>query len=178
VLEFYTIVKGIFQYAIKNILAMIAIAISVISLVRAWSTQRKQEDLQKENLKLQSVVADLSRKQIEIIDEEKNKTDISVRLLVNNNVHHFVLNNKGKVEAKNIHFRFQSDDKHAHYLVNYNYTDDTKKTVFLEILYPGDEYSIQVAFNRGPRKCEVSYSWENPDGTRVPERRHSVTSEY
>jgi hypothetical protein len=118
----------------------------------------------------------LAKAQPNHINEEKNKTNISVRLLVSNRgVPNFVLENVGKVEAENIHFEFLADDEYSSCLDGYTNIGDNINKKLINILYPGEKGSIQVAINGGVRDCEVAYSWENPDGTRHPEQRHIVT---
>jgi hypothetical protein len=118
----------------------------------------------------------LTKAQLNQINEEKNKANISVRLLVSNRrLLNFVLENTGKVKAENIHFEFLADDEYSSCLDGYTNIDGNTNKKLINILYPGEKGSIQVAINGSVRDCEVVYSWENPDGTRHPEQRHIVT---
>jgi hypothetical protein len=117
----------------------------------------------------------LAKTHLNQINEEKNRANISVRLLVSNRgIPNFVLENTGKVKAENIHFEFLADDEYSSCLDGYTNIGGNINKKLINILYPGEKGSIQVAINGGVRDCEVAYSWENPDGTRHPEQRHIV----
>ena len=83
-------------------------------------------------------------------------------------------------EAKDIYFEFIEDVGEYAILGEHQFVvnEDNRKQFHIELLYPHGEYGIYVVCNRGPKNSyEVIYSWENPDGTRNPPKRHRLTRE-
>jgi len=142
--------------------SLVAVVLSIISLVRTRKVQKEQIELQK-------ITAELSRKQIQIIEREQaeqNKAKISVELVRFGNDYRFLISNVGYAKASNIHFDLDQDCQ-DNPLVQGDY--ETK--IPIPSLNPGSSIELLAAISMGSAgRYHVLVRWDNPDGTQEEDR--------
>lgn len=142
---------------ITALISLLAVIISTISLIR---TRR----VEKEQLELQKITAELSRKQIKILDREEkdhNKAQINVQLIGSGNEYKFVISNQGNAKAKNIYFELDSNCKD-----NPLVKGDYEEKIPIPSLNPGNSVDLIAAICMGSEmKYNIIVKWDNPDGT-------------
>jgi hypothetical protein len=137
------------------LLAVVAIVVSVVSLIRTRKIQEKQ-------LEFQKIAADLSAKQLEIIRREESAR-INVRLEKTGTSYKFVIANEGKAVARDIHFSIDglSGD-------NPLSPAEYAEKIPIPALHPGSSTTlIAVIHMRSARRYTVRVRWSNPDGSQV-----------
>ena len=143
--------------------------ISLIAAVIATVSFIKTRKVQNEQIRLEKIIAELSSRQIEIIEQEKieqNKAIIFVELVGIGGDYKFVISNLGNAKASNIHFELDKDCA-DNPLVEGDY--DTKIPV--PSLNPGSMIELLTAISMGSSgKYHVLVRWDNPDGTQEEDR--------
>jgi hypothetical protein len=147
------------DYELLSIL--IACIALIISLV-VWTGQRK---LQREANDLQRITAELSKKQLQILEREelsRNKTRIAVGFERAAPGTRFKLSNVGKFDATEINLRFAPDDpKHSP-------VPEAVRAATLPIarLLPGESVLVLATlYLEGPAVFDALVSWKDPDGS-------------
>jgi len=143
------------RYEILTLLvSAVAVIISTVSLVRTRKIAAQQLDLEK-------ITADLSKKQLEKIiesEEEAEKASIELELLSLGVKNELQIINSGMAEAKNVSIKVLGD---------YDPTveNDFKRKIPIKSLLSGKSVSlIAVRGFRTPPNFDVEVTWENLDG--------------
>lgn len=144
------------QYeALTLLVAILAIIVSVVSLVRTRRIQDKQMEFQK-------LAATLSSKQLEIIEKE-NAARINVRLERDRGGEHFSIVNEGKAVARDIHIALDGTSNDNPFIVN----DYTEK-IPIKSLHPGNSVRVLAGLDmQSARQYTILVRWTNPDGRQV-----------
>ena len=144
------------RYEILTLLiSLLAIIVAVVSLVRTRKIQDKQ-------LEFQKIAADLSTKQLEIIQKEE-AARINVRLEKFGSGYKFIITNVGKAVAKDIHF---SLDGRAgdNPLIPSEYAEK----IPIPALHPGNSATLHASLHmQSAMRYTVCVRWKNPDGRQV-----------
>ncbi|MEJ1465004.1 MAG: hypothetical protein RPU15_17310 [Candidatus Sedimenticola sp. (ex Thyasira tokunagai)] len=139
------------------LVSILAVAIAAISLVRTRRIAAKQ-------LELQHVTAELSRKQLEIINSEEEaqtRALIDVELEGSGSNYKFVISNYGGAEAKDVHFHLGGEGE-GNPLVGSEYAHK----IPIKSLKPGKSVTLIAALTLGsPAQFNTFVRWINPDGS-------------
>ena len=139
------------------IVALLAVAVSVISLVRSRAVEQEQ-------LELQRTTSALARKQLEMLLAEESSEDsarISIQLERRGNGHRFVVRNFGDVPARNVSFTLAPHGKGDSPLVESDY----RAKFPAPILQPGTSIGVLAAVSFGSATAfDVVLRWEDPSG--------------
>lgn len=142
---------------INPLISLLAVILSVVSLVRSRKNTKKM-------IELEEVHAQLSRKQLEEYEErerESLKANIGVRLETEGSSGRFVVENSGPAIAKNIHFSLTQDGEH-----NPLVGGDYKEKSPFPILNAGDSYYFLASFPLEVTQMiyGVELRWHTEDG--------------
>ena len=146
------------EYQLLTLLvAIIAIIISAVSLIRTGRIQRQQ-------IRLNILTEELSRKQLDMISKDEmasNKSRVVVDFQPYGSTHQFIMTNTSSVMARN---------------VTYNFIDCPdnpvidKPTAPLPILQPGQTIKYLAARDfQSPPTYTVEVLWTDPDGSEQKE---------
>ncbi|MFA6465923.1 MAG: hypothetical protein WCT30_09220 [Desulfurivibrionaceae bacterium] len=134
--------------------SLLAVFVSAISLVRTRKIAAQQLDLEK-------ITAELSRKQLEkIIESEENalKASVEVELCSSGDNNELLICNNGKAEANNVSIKVLGD-------YNPTISSDFESKVPIKSLRPGKMVSIIAVSEYGtPSSFDIEVTWENPNG--------------
>ena len=143
------------------LISLLAAAISAFSYVRTRNIAAKQ-------LELQHATAELSRKQLELIEQEeevRSKACVDVELEKNGSDYWFVITNHGDSEARNIGFYLDGDE-------NYNplVPSEYEQKIPISSLKPGKSVTLIAAITfSSPKQFEAFVRWINLDGSQSKE---------
>jgi len=133
-------------------ISIVALIISVVSIVRARKTQSAF-------LELEKVHAELSKKQLQEFDEienNKNKTDLSISI-INGNMY---IRNRGNAVATEITLEFSNVEDDC--IIG----SEKSKLPYL-MLNANEEIKLIAAYNtcEAPQLVPIKMNWKNMDGT-------------
>jgi len=135
--------------------SLLAIVVSVLSLVRTRKIAAQQLDLEK-------ITAELSKKQLENIiksEEDAMNANVNVELNPSGEVDKLVICNNGRANAKNVSIKVLGD---------YDPTDrgDFESNIPITSLRPGKSVSIFFFTSEfgSPSSYNIEVTWENPSG--------------
>lgn len=144
---------------IPILIALLAVVISVVSLVRTRKTSQKQ-------LELGKITADLAKKQLErIVKEEESiyKAKLSVKIQGQSPIYSLVIRNIGNTKATNINVKFIDNEDSILLL-------DKESKLPLKELRPSHEKHLRSAKGTAPADpIQAVISWENIDGKQYEE---------
>lgn len=144
------------------VISLLAISVSVVSMIRTRKISEKQ-------IALEKVAAKLSKKQLELINKEevaKTKALVDMELHSEIDKHRLYFVNNGYANASEVDFELKGE--------HFPFIDDEYQRKFpLKTLRPGKDASLYLIDEFGrPDHYEIEYWWEDPDGT---ERKESQT---
>ncbi|UXD87658.1 hypothetical protein [Thalassolituus hydrocarboniclasticus] len=153
------------EYEILSLLiSILAVVVSAVSLVRT----RK---IAKEQLELEKVTAELSRLQIDSLNEEKSNKDkpsFNVTLTKLGKSYNFYISNTGQGSAYNVNFELVDCEDSP--LCN-----DVEDKFPLPEMKPNSRVKLIAAIHMGsPLKYQVRLSWQNKEGENFNES-HWIT---
>ncbi|MGM0613708.1 MAG: hypothetical protein ACQESM_09390 [Bacteroidota bacterium] len=142
---------------ISSVISLLAVVVSFVALYRS---KRNHDQV----IELKKVHAKLSERQLAEFDKhdrEAGKANLAVEMIKENNMHKFVITNRGKAEAKDIYFGLEEENEHNP-LVGGDYEG---KNPF-KLLAPGDSYKHLAHIPISVRQSiySVSLRWNNADG--------------
>ncbi len=144
--------------AITTILSVIAIGLSIYTLVF-------QRRLQKESNELQRATAELARRQLATLsrdEEERGKAKLIVDVQNSATSDRFVITNVGATDARDVNFELLLDEANPSPLVDTEYREKLPAPK----LSPGQSISLIAALDdQSPSRFKTRLSWLNPDGT-------------
>lgn len=143
---------------ITALISLLAVSVSLVALRRSRQNHAQM-------LELEKVHADLSRRQIDEIEERKRealKAKLTVRLEKADTDYRFIITNQGQSTASNIYFGIEQGNEHNPLVGG----DFEQKTPF-PALAPNASYHLLAHIPIDIRQLtyEVSVRWNNPDGT-------------
>jgi|SRR3972149_6261346 len=146
------------EYQLLTLLvAIIAVIISAISLIRTGKIQRQQ-------LRLNILTEELSKKQLDIISKNEmasNKSRVEVDFQPYGTNYHFTMTNTSSVVARNVMFNFIDCQDNP-------IVDDS--ILPLSILQPGQTIKYLAARDfQSPPRYTVEVLWTDPDGSEQKE---------
>ncbi len=141
------------------LISLLAVVVATVSLVR---TRRIAE----QQLELEHITAELSRKQLEIINAEEKALKIAhidVELEGYGNEYKFVISNHGGVEANDVNFHIEGED-------NPLIPNEYEQRIPIKSLKPGKSVKLIASFTlNSPREYNTFVRWLNPDGSQGKE---------
>ena len=146
----------------------LAVIVSLVAVVRTRNVDSVM-------LKLEKIHAELSTKQIELIEKEKEaqvKANIKVELIKHDRASYkFHIINEGKSPARNIRFRL-TQDCNDNPLVMGEYTDK----IPYPLLNPDETFTLiaAITLDMSSTVFPVQVIWQNEDGSQG--KRECVTS--
>ena len=139
-------------------IALIAVAISAVSLIR---TRR----IAKEQLELQRTMAQMAKKQLELLLAEEAASSgarLEVRIEPYGNSHKFIVSNAGTVPAKDVSFQLHPHGKGDSPLVQSDFADKFPVTM----LGAGSSVGALMARTFGTASAfDVTLTWRDPNGS-------------
>ena len=143
------------KYEILSILvSILAVVVALVSLARTRKLNEKQVELQK-------ITAELSKKQLELIQESEialSVAQVDVELEGYGSDYQFIISNVGGAEAKNVDFVLNGDDSTL-------IKSEFKRKIPIHALRPGKSVELSASIFKGsPRSFNINVSWENPNG--------------
>jgi thioesterase domain-containing protein len=143
---------------ITALISLLAVSVSLVALRRS-----RQNNAQL--LELEKVHAELSRRQIDEIEERKRealKAKLTVRLEKADTDYRFVITNQGQSTASNIYFGIEQGNEH-----NPLVRGDFEQKIPFPALAPNESYHLLAHIPIDIRQLtyEISIRWNNPDGT-------------
>jgi len=154
-----------------EILSVVLGCFALIVSLFVWSGQRK---IQNEANNLQRAMADLAKKQLEILIREekgKNVARLALDLFKDGKTYRFRITNISDVDAKNIQFKLLVKKPEDSPLINSDY--ESKFPV--PMLSPGCSVSLIAAIHMGsPTAYSALLKWTNPDGNEMEEETYAA----
>ena len=140
------------------LISLLAVTVSLIALLRS---RRNHAQL----LELEKVHAELSRRQIDEIEERKRealKAKLAVHLEKADKGYKFIITNQGQSTASNIYFGMEQGNEH-----NPLVRGDFEQKIPFPALAPNESYHLlaHIPINIRQLTYEVSLRWNNEDGT-------------
>ena len=129
---------------LEIIISLLALLISVVVLVRSRTFNQQQIDLQR-------VVSDLAQKQLDILNAEEKKsqitkhTNIHIEIVPHSNAHKFLVTNTGEYPAREVEFELEPQGGRPNPLIQSDY--DGKFPI--PILQPGNSVGVLAGFHMG-----------------------------
>ena len=143
-------------------LTLILSCVAVIVSLAVWNGQRK---LQREANDLQRVTAELSRKQLQLIEEQEQSkfaAKLALSLTKDGKGYKLVLANKGEADALAVDLRPIGTTIENNYLI----ASELEEKLPIKRLRSGEEVRFLAALSMGtPIVSEFHVSWHNADGT-------------
>ena len=125
-------------------ISLIALIVSVVTLIRSRSYNQQQLDLQR-------VVSNLAQKQLDLLNaEESERTDVGhtnlhIEIVPHGNAHKFVVSNIGEYAARDIEFELEPQGRGANPLIRRDYDEKFP----IPILQPGNSVGVLAGFHMG-----------------------------
>lgn len=143
---------------ITALISLLAVSVSLIALLRSRQNHNQL-------LELEKVHAELSRRQIDEMEERKRealKAKLTVRLEKTDTDYKFVITNQGQSTASHIYFGIEQGNEHNPLVRG----DFEQKTPF-PALAPNASYHLLAHIPIDIRQLtyKVSVRWNNQDGT-------------
>lgn len=147
---------------ITALISLLAVTVSLVALQRSRQNHAQL-------LELEKVHAELSRRQIDEIDERKQealKAKLAVRLEKGDKGYKFIITNQGQSTASNIYFGIEQGNEH-----NPLVRGDFEQKIPFPALAPNGSYYLLAHIPLSIRQLtyEISIRWNNPDGTQERE---------
>ena len=147
---------------ITSLISLLAVLVSLIALFRSRQNHAQL-------LELEKVHAELSRRQIDEIEERKRealKAKLTVRLEKADTDYKFIITNQGQSTASNIYFGIEQGNEH-----NPLVRGDFEQKIPFPALAPNESYHLlaHIPLNIRQLTYEISIRWNNPDGTQKRE---------
>lgn len=149
-------------------IALVAVAVSLISLHRTSKVQHQQLRLQKKQEELTDLQLEALRKQAQVPPSvasstaPQEKADVRVDLEQSGRDHKFIITNWGRVPAREVTFDLELEPGKPSPLVNGDY--DVK--IPIPELAPGARCPLWAALTFGSGTAfPARWSWRNPDGS-------------
>jgi uncharacterized membrane-anchored protein YhcB (DUF1043 family) len=146
-------------YEIASLLiAIVAVVISVVSLVRARKVQAKQ-------LEFEAVTAALAKKQLELLEKEEQTQEqarVTAELVkVGRTDYRFVITNLGVAVASDVNFEIDPKS-----LDNPLVANECARKLPYPSLQPGQSFTLIAALSMGSTMSyNTQLKWKNPDGS-------------
>ncbi len=153
---------------ITLLIALLAVVVSAVSLVRSHKTQRKQ-------LEFEAITAALAKKQIELIEKEEQTGEhahVTVELVkVGRTDFRFVIMNQGIAVASDVTFEIDPSSPDNPLSVS-----ETERKLPYPSLQPGQSFTLIASFNlHSSMSYDTHLTWQNPDGSREERNLHLST---
>lgn len=147
---------------ITALIALLAVSVSLIALLRSRQNHAQL-------LELEKVHAELSRRQIDEMEERKRealKAKLTVRLEKAGTDYKFIITNQGQSTASNVYFGIEQGNEH-----NPLVRGDFEQKIPFPALAPNESYHLlaRIPINIRQLTYEISIRWNNPDGTQKRE---------
>ena len=147
---------------ITALISLLAVSVSLVALRRSRQNHAQL-------LELEKVHAELSRRQIDEIEERKRealKAKLTVRLEKADTDYRFIITNHGQSTASNIYFGIEQGNEH-----NPLVGGDFEQKIPFPALAPNESYHLlaHIPLNIRQLTYEISIRWNNPDGTQKRE---------
>lgn len=142
---------------INSIISIVAVSISLVSLIRGRKNTQKL-------IELEEIHAQLSRKQLEEYERKEAdslKASLAVSLQADSRSGKFIVENMGPAAAKNIYFSLNEEGDHNP-LIN----GDFEKKIPYPLLNPGESYHFMARFPLAITQMiyGVDLRWHTEDG--------------
>ena len=127
---------------IQTLISLLAVIVAFIALYRTSAVQKEQ-------LEMQRVAAELAKKQLEMLAREDASSStpvIRVDIVPHGNAHHFLLTNIGAGRARNVRFIVAPHGRGSSPIMEADY----RAKVPIPILDPGASVGIMAAFGPCP----------------------------
>ena len=149
---------------IASLLAIVAVVISLVSLVRTRKVAQAQIELQREQVALQTEQAALAQVQRGVLEAElikRNSADVRVYLAGTNHGHSFIVRNVGPVDARDVSVSIVSKMTGQSPIIG---TEATSKLP-IKRLMPDHEIALiaGLSFDTGT-DFDVTTTWKDPNG--------------
>ena len=153
---------------INSIIAIIALIISTVSLIRGRKIQTKQ-------LEFEAITAALAKKQLELLEKDETSDDranVTAEMVkVSSGNYRFVIINQGPAVASNVAFEIDPASPD-----NPLVTNDVERKIPFPLLQPGQSFTLIAALDMGSAMSYDTYlSWNNPDGSKQNKKIHLST---
>jgi hypothetical protein len=152
-----------YQQLVTAAIAVVAIVISWVSLVRSGKLQRQQMRLQTKQEELIDLQLQSLRNQaasVQVATQEK--ADVRVDLGQHGKDYKFVITNWGRVPARNVRFDLEPREGKTSPLVQ----GDCDVKIPIAELAPGGRCPLFAALTSVTGTAfEASWTWQNPDGS-------------
>lgn len=143
---------------------IISIGISFLALVLSAKSWFSSKDIGRKQLELQRSTSALAKKQLELLlikESESVSAKLAFQAVKDGNRHKFILENTGKVLAKNVSFEFSPHGGGESPLVGAEYA----RKFPVPVLAPGSSVGVLAAVHLGSATAfEVKLCWEDPGG--------------
>lgn len=145
-----------------SINALIAVGAVVISFVALVRTRKNSKKL----IELEEIHAKLSKKQLEEYEakeKESVKANLKVNLLASGSSGKFIVENMGPAKATEIFFSLSDEGGHNPLVKN-----DFNTKIPFPLLNPGEDYFLLARFPLSVTQMiyDINLSWHNEDGSR------------
>jgi len=154
------------EYEILSV--VVACIAAIVSLV-VWNGQRR---LQREANDLQRAIAELAKKQLEILlreEQGKNTARLSLDLIRDGKTYRFRITNMSDVDARDVEMELLVNDPKNSPLISSEYMEKFPA----KRLMPGNSISLIADLHFGsPGAFNALLKWTNPDGSRVQEETY------
>jgi hypothetical protein len=142
-------------------LSLVVACLAMIVSLNVWSGQRR---LQRESNELQRVTAELSKRQLELIERDetiRNTAELSVDIHRHGNGHRLVLRNIGQAEAKDVELQPLGEGIEDSLIDR----DEVQAKFPVKRLRPSEEISLMAFMYLGsPLMFCIRLRWTHPDG--------------
>ena len=150
---------------INSLIAILAVILSITSLVRARKVQAKQ-------LEFEAITAALAKKQLELLENEEKTNErahVTGELVkVGRTDYRFVITNQGPAVAE--HVTFEIDDSSPD---NPLVGNEAQRKLPHPSLQPGQSFTLIAALHMGSAMAyDTHLGWQNPDGTEEKKTLH------
>ena len=150
---------------ISSLIAILALAISVVSLVRARKVQAKQ-------LEFEAITAALAKKQLELLEKEdqtQEQAQVTAELVkVGSTDYRFVIMNQGVAIASDVTFEIDTTSPDNPLVGN-----ECGRKLPYPSLQPGQSFTLIAALHMGSTlSYNTQLKWKNPDGSQGTNNVH------
>jgi len=153
---------------ISSLVALIALGISIWSLLRARCVQAKQ-------LEFEAITAALAKKQLELLESEEQEEEqahVTAELVkVGRTDFRFVITNQGPATASDVTFEIDPTSPDNPLAAN-----EAERKLPYPSLQPGQSFTLIAALHMGSAMAyDTHLTWRNPDGSTDENKLHLST---
>jgi hypothetical protein len=144
-------------WTIQTLISLLAVIVAFVALYRTSAVQKEQ-------LEMQRVAAELAKKQLEMLarqDASSSTPVIRVDIVPHANAHHFLLTNIGAGRARNVRFTVEPHGRGSSPIMESDY----RLKLPIPVLDPGASVGVLAAFEMGSATAfDVKLAWLDPSG--------------